>query len=192
MEIKYLSNNDERMYIRGVVDKNIIKNISSAQSLKLPYRDIDADFDKRWNSKKINAELLQSIEQGESFENMSDRLQRVTNMNRVSAIRNARTMTTSFENKGRIDGMKEMQENGTILKKQWLAVLDNNTRDAHRALNGEVADIDKPFNEGEEGEIMYPGDPNAAGWNVYNCRCTLTYEIEGFKKTLPKGIIEVI
>lgn len=192
LEIKYLSNNDERMYIRGVVDKNIIKNISSAQSLKLPYRDIDADFDKRWNSKKINAELLQSIEQGESFENMSDRLQRVTNMNRVSAIRNARTMTTSFENKGRIDGMKEMQENGTILKKQWLAVLDNNTRDAHRALNGEVADIDKPFNEGEEGEIMYPGDPNAAGWNVYNCRCTLTYEIEGFKKTLPKGIIEVI
>lgn len=192
LEIKYLSNNDERMYIRGVVDKNIIKNISSAQSLKLPYRDIDADFDKRWNSKKINAELLQSIEQGESFENMTDRLQRVTNMNRVSAIRNARTMTTSFENKGRIDGMKEMQENGTILKKQWLAVLDNNTRDAHRALNGEVADIDKPFNEGEEGEIMYPGDPNAAGWNVYNCRCTLTYEIEGFKKTLPKGIIEVI
>ena len=70
LEIKYLSNNDERMYIRGVVDKNIIKNISSAQSLKLPYRDIDADFDKRWNSKKINAELLQSIEQGESFENM--------------------------------------------------------------------------------------------------------------------------
>lgn len=192
LEIKYLSNNDERMYVRKVVDENTIERLTTAKLLDLPFKDIDGDADKRWNMKKVNAELLQAIEQGESFDKMEDRLHRVAKMNEVSAIRNARTMTTSFENLGRLDGMREMKENGTILKKQWLAVLDNNTRDAHKALNGEVADVDKPFNEGEEGEIMYPGDPNAAGWNVYNCRCTLTYEIEGFERTLPKGIIEVI
>ena len=44
-------------------------------------------------------------------------------------------------------------------------------------------DNDKPF-ENDFGKIMYPGDPSAAGANIYNCRCTLIADIEGFENNL--------
>lgn len=191
LKINYKLTRGDKQYIRKVVDENTIKRLTTAKLLDLPYKEIDIEKDKLWNSKKINAELLQSIEQGESFDKMADRLHRVTTMNEVSAIRNARTMTTSFENLGRLDGMREMRENGVIVKKQWLATNDDRTRDAHGELDGQTAEIDEPFIN-MLGEIMYPGDPSAEPGNVYNCRCTLTYEIEGFERTLSEGTIKFI
>lgn len=180
LKVSYSVKRGEREYIRKIVDENTIKRLTTAKLLDLPYKEIDIDLDKRWNSKKINAEMLQAIENGESIRDMSGRLQRITNMNKASAMRNARTMTTSFENLGRLDGMKEMQANGTILKKQWLATHDRKTRDAHYQIDGETADIDEPF-VNDIGPIMYPGDPAADAANVYNCRCTLTTVVEGFE-----------
>ena len=183
LKVSYETVRQGKEYIRKVVDKNVIRNIHSAKisgTLNLPYKELDLDLDKRWNAKKINAEMLQALEKGESIKEMSERLQRVTDMNKVSAVRNARTMTTSFENLGRLDGMKKMQENGTIVKKKWLATNDSKTRDAHAQLNGVTANVDESF-KNDLGEIMYPGDPSASAANIYNCRCTLTYEIEGFE-----------
>lgn len=157
-----------------------MRTLTAEKKFEFQFRSLDIDKDRRWNAKKINAEMLQAIEQGEDISKMSERLQRVTDMNEVSAIRNARTMTTSFENKGRLDGMEAMQADGTIVKKQWLATHDSKTRDAHAELNGETAEINEPF-KNEIGEIYYPGDPTAKPSNIYNCRCTLTYVIEGFE-----------
>ena len=50
------------------------------------------------------------------------------------------------------------------------------TRHAHRLLDGQLADVDKPF--GANSEIfMYPGDPEADPANVYNCRCTIAAKV---------------
>lgn len=192
MKIGYKTEEGE---IKKIVDSNLMRTLTVEKKFELQFRGLDIDKDRRWNAKKINAEMLQAIESGEDISTMSERLQRVTDMNKVSAVRNARTMTTSFENKGRLDGMDAMQamkDDGTILKKQWLATNDTKTRDAHAELNGVTAEIDEPFinyPNGDRDEIMYPGDPNAVAANIYNCRCTLTYVIEGFKPTLPKGTI---
>lgn len=188
LKISYLTKYSGDTYIKKIIDENVIKRLTTAKLLGLPFKELDIDKDKRWNAKKINAEMLQAIEKGESINEIGKRLIRITNMNKNSAIRNARTMTTSFENLGRLDGMEKMKENGTKLRKRWLATNDERTRNAHAELNGETAEIDKPFYN-SEGEIMYPGDPNASPANVYNCRCTLTYEIDGFESTLPKGVI---
>lgn len=188
MKISYLTKYSGDTYIKKIIDENVIKRLTTAKLLGLPFKELDIDKDKRWNAKKINAEMLQAIEKGESISEIGKRLIRITDMNKNSAIRNARTMTTSFENIGRLDGMEKMKENGTKLRKRWLATHDERTRNAHAELNGETAEIDKPFYN-SEGEIMYPGDPNASPANVYNCRCTLTYEIDGFEPTLPKGAI---
>ena len=192
LKIGYKITRNNNTYIRKVIDENTIKRLTTAKLLDLPFKNVDIDKDKRWNAKKINAELLNAIESGESIETMSERLVKTVKMNEVSAIRNARTMTTSFENLGRLDGMQAMKDDGTILKKQWLATNDTKTRDAHVELNGITAEIDEPFinyPNGDKDEIMYPGDPNASAANIYNCRCTLTYVIEGFKPTLSKGTI---
>ena len=197
--IEYSSIVGDEVRIHKILDKNTIKRIDTSKALQLPYKDLDKSKDKRWNAKKINAEMLTAIQSGENIESMSERLIKVAKMNEVSAIRAARTMTTSFENLGRLDGMRAMKEDGTIIKKQWLATISTKkhpTREWHKALSGETAEIDEPFinnpNGGEKEDIMYPGDPNASAANVYNCRCTLTFVVEGFKPTLTKGTIKVL
>ena len=109
-----------KKYIKKIVDSNLMRRLTDEKEFEFQFRSLDIDKDRRWNAKKINAEMLQAIESGEDISEMSERLQRVTDMNKVSAVRNARTMTTSFENIGRLDGMRAMKEDGTIRKKQWL------------------------------------------------------------------------
>lgn len=188
MTVSYKIIKSKKEYIRKIIDNNVIDRLTTAKLLGLPFKEIDIEKDKQWNMKKINAELLQAIESGESIGKMSERLMRVTDMNKSAAIRNARTMTTAFENLGRLDGMKKMQDNGTTLQKEWLATLDDKTRDSHAELNGQKADINEPFHS-SLGDIMYPGDPSAEPSNFYNCRCTLTYDIQKFEPTLPEGTI---
>lgn len=89
---------------------------------------------------------------------------------------------TSAECKGRQDGFVKAQNDGIIMQREWIAAIDGRTRHAHRLIDGQLADVDKPF-KSELGDIMYPGDPTAAPDNVYNCRCTLGCKVLGFGET---------
>lgn len=162
--------------------------MTTTQELQLPYKELDLIKDKRWNAKKVNAEMLQAIQNGESVDKMKKRLMKVTDMDKVAAKRNARTMHTSFQNLGRLDGMYAMKREGVDVKKRWLATHiytgKHKTRKWHSDLDEQVVDLDEPFinypNGKEKDEIMYPADPAADPANVYNCRCTLVSEVGGF------------
>ncbi|NCC04646.1 MAG: hypothetical protein EOM37_11535 [Proteobacteria bacterium] len=151
----------------------------------LPKPKIDVDLDKKWNAQKITSEITQGILAGESIPKIADRLQNVTDMNRNSAIRNARTAITGAENAGRIESYHYAESIGITLQKEWLATLDDRTRDEHRDLDGQRVDIDEPFTVGGA-EIMFPGDPNAEGYLVYGCRCTLVSSVKGVKNLDPE------
>lgn len=135
-------------------------------------------FDLAKGKTKITAVVTSSVLQGKSVKGIADDLQHnIPTMNRNSAIRAARTAVTGAENAGRLDSYFAAEEMGIKLKKQWMATLDGRTRHTHRILDGQVQDNDKPF-EVEGREIMFPGDPNADGDLVYNCRCTMVADIE--------------
>lgn len=165
----------------SLVDETTVKNLVKDNPKLLPAKKLDIPKDKRWNQKAINAQVLQGIIQGESIPEMAKRLTPIMDRNKTSAIRNARTMTTSAQNQGRLDSYKAAQDNGVVLHKVWMATNSERTRAWHAALNGVEVEIDEPF-ENDYGEIMFPGDPNADPGNVYNCRCTLTTKIIGFKR----------
>ena len=165
----------------SLVDETTVKNLVKDNPKLLPNKKLDIPKDKRWNQKAINAQVLQSIIQGESIPEMAKRLTPIMDRNKKSAIRNARTMTTSAQNKGRLDSYEAAKDNGVVLHKVWMATNSERTRAWHAALNGVEVDIDKPF-ENDYGKIMFPGDPDADPGNVYNCRCTLTTKIIGFKR----------
>lgn len=57
------------------------------------------------------------------------------------------------------------------LEKEWFAALDERTRPAHAAANGQVVEAKEPFNVGGE-ELMMPGDSSGSPSNVINCRCS--------------------
>lgn len=168
-------------YSFELVDASTVKNLATSDKTLLPYKYVDGKKDVRWNTAKVNSEVLQGIVQGESIPKIAKRLQNVTEMNRASAIRNARTTVTSAENKGRMDSLHRAAEKGVITHKVWLAAIDARTREAHRLLDGQEQDIDDPF-ESIDGDIMFPGDPEARPEMVYNCRCTLTYKVVGFRR----------
>ena len=167
-------------YSFTLIDANTVKRLATKTDSLLPKRKVDVPKDKLWNAKKMRTQVLQGILQGESMDKIADRMQTVTDMNGVSAIRNARTMVTGAENAGRIDMMRKAATDGVIMRKLWIATTDSRTRDWHRDLDDKEADIDEPFHN-DFGDIMFPGDPTAAGANVYNCRCALGYRVVGFK-----------
>ena len=140
---------------------------------------VNVPKDQLWNKKHINSAITQGILQGESIDKISQRLAAtVTDMSHTSAIRNARTMTTSAQNGGRIDSYKRAESMGIKMLQVWMATLDSRTRHEHRQLDGQKRKVGEAFEvEGEK--IFFPGDPSADPALVYNCRCTLVGEVEG-------------
>lgn len=178
-----------RGYSFDLVSEETIRKLSTSKKTLLPYRKHDGKKDVRWNTKRVNSQILQGILQGESADQMKKRLMNVTTMNRESALRNARTAVTSAQNKGRVDAMEKAEEDGVIMGKEWIATQDERTRDWHSDLDRVVVPIDQPFithivsgKHSFTDEIMYPGDPNADPANTYNCRCTIAEVVLGFKK----------
>lgn len=186
-------------YSFELVDTSTVKHLATADRKLLPYKHLDIAADKRWNMRTFQSEVLQGIIQGESVQDISKRIfpeimsktdltgktdeeaKAIIRKNKQAAIRNARTMVTSAENKGRMDSLHAAAEKGVITHKIWLAAIDARTREAHRLLDGQEQEIDDPF-ESILGPIKYPGDVDADPANVYQCRCTLTYKVIGYKK----------
>lgn len=130
---------------------------------------INVQKDELWNKKHINSAVMQGIIQGKTVDDIANNLAAtVTDMSHTSAIRNARTMTTSAQNGGRIDSYKRAQSMGVKLVQVWMATLDSRTRHEHRQLDGQKRKVGEAFEvEGEK--IFFPGDPAADPALVYNC-----------------------
>jgi hypothetical protein len=183
-----------------MANEQTVKELTFAgQKSYFPQRKIEPAKDKRWNMRKINAEMLQGIRQGESIPEIASRFQSVGVANRNSAIRAARTFVTTVENKARQDTAEKASEKGVVLEKCWLTVSDERTREWHMDAGADYGSddksipIDQPFIVGGE-EMMFPGDPSASGKNVWNCRCSRRNVVKGFKSILPpekRGKIKV-
>lgn len=139
----------------------------------------------RWDKRRIQSVITQGILQGESIPNLTKRLEQVTGGDHKAAIRNIRTMMTGVQNAGRIDAQERAKKMGIPVRKQWLATLDSRTRHWHRDLDGKIVETDEPFVHAIPGnfnaEIMFPGDPEAAPVDIYNCRCTILSAIKGYE-----------
>lgn len=143
---------------------------------------INTPEDIRYQKRHLNSAMMQGILQGETIPQISERLaSSPCRMNARNAVTNARTMYTSAQNGGRIDGYKRAEDMGIHLKKQWLATLDGRTRHEHRQLDGQIVGTDESF-EVDGYEIEFPGDPKAAAEMVYNCRCTMRSVLDALDK----------
>lgn len=143
---------------------------------------IAAGKDIAWQEGQIQSVTLQSILQGESIPNMAKRIANTMGeSNHKSTIRYARTATTGAENAGRLDGYKRASDLGIKMRQTWVATLDNRTRHEHRYLDGRTVDVDEPFKV-DGYEIRFPGDPQAPGYLIWNCRCTTIAQIKGFER----------
>lgn len=141
----------------------------------------------RWNRKQVNSIATRSILQGDSIDKIAKTISKeLAERNMASAVRTARTMTTSCENGGRLDSYERAEALGVEMQKGWMATDDNKTRDSHREINGTFVGVDEMFILSDSNEMEYPGDPNGEPEEVYNCRCTLVGKVGKVEKGLPK------
>lgn len=150
-----------------------------------------------WGKKKVTEYVTQGIIQGQSVDQIAQHLRKnflghydrrgrwIPGNDVVPAVRAARTAITAAENAGRQDAREELASKGVIVKKRWIATIDNRTRHYHAEADGQTVPNDEPFIVGGE-RLMFPGDSSmgASGWNLYNCRCSSAAEIVGFTSIL--------
>ena len=158
-------------------DESTVRRLIVEEPDLMPYYPPDKahrrGIDLEWGKKQITKSVTSGILQGKSVGGIADDLQsRMEDMNRTSAIRTARTSATAAQNAGRMDAYTYAKSLGLDVRKQWLAIIDGRTRHYHAYLDGKIAETDEPFKV-DGREIRYPGDPKAAGYLIYNCRCTL-------------------
>lgn len=135
--------------------------------------------DVLWNAKNIQSAMMQGVLSGESMTSLARRLAGVAVMDEHQAIRNARTLTTNVQNKGRMDAGDRIKKLGGQMVDEWSAILDGRTRHSHRHMHGERKDHDseEPFSNG----CRWPGDPAGPPAEVWNCRCRVKLWAKGFE-----------
>lgn len=159
-----------------LVNEATVKRLIMDGEIKLPPKKINVPLDMAWNKKQLNSAVLQGILQGEPMKKIAERILPIVGNNKNAAIRNARTMVTGAENRGRFDSATELETLGAVIEKRWIATGDSRTRDSHLAIDGETQRKEKRFSNG----LMFPGDPSGRPEEVYNCRCSMSTQIVGF------------
>ena len=157
----------------SIYSEDVVKRLIVEHPELLPNyprrRALDVPKEMRWLREKISSQVLHGILGGETIPKIASRMVDVVGMDKNVSIRNARTAVTSAENGGRMDTYDAAEAMGIRLQKEWMATHDTRTRESHGRIDGERVDKDAAFSNG----CRYPGDPDGAPEEVYNCRCTM-------------------
>lgn len=141
------------------------------------------DTTKKDLLKKLKLILAESIENEDSLSVRVDKLRKgaesvFEELSEARAYLIARTETAGSVNLGQVATYKAYG----VQEKQWLATVDNRTRDTHLFMHEVRVPIDMAFDvprlDGGNDTMQFPADASASAENVCNCRCTITPVIE--------------
>lgn len=122
-------------------------------------------------SKQITGEISRGISNAAMYSEMARNIAGYAGISKNKAMRIARTEAHRIQCKATADAQWKAKEKGADVVKQWDASLDGKTRDTHRLLDGQIRELDEPF-EVMGMTAMEPGgfgDPS----EDCNCRCAL-------------------
>jgi SPP1 gp7 family putative phage head morphogenesis protein len=124
--------------------------------------------------KRIADAIADGHKEGLTWDAIADRIVETTSgdIGDARARTIARTEMHSASQAGSIAAAEDLNIPG--LRKQWTAVSDERTRPDHVDADGQIVDMDEPFEVGGE-SLDYPGDPAGSPENTINCRCVTTY-----------------
>lgn len=121
--------------------------------------------------KAIQTEVSRGIASNLSWTDIARNLSAQSGITMNKAIRIARTEGHRITQQATLDVQMKAKENGAEIMRQWDSTLDKRTRPAHRELDGQLREMDQPF-EYMGHTAMYPGGFGVAKLDI-NCRCVL-------------------
>ena len=117
---------------------------------------------------RLRTAIRKGFEEGESVDQVSDRVKRVFNAERSRARTIARTEMNGAASDARMIQVKRTL--GTNYRKTWITARDFSVRDSHK-IDGQTKDSGEPFSN----RLQRPHDPDGRAQDVINCRCILTF-----------------
>lgn len=123
----------------------------------------------------LKSNLIQGVNNGESYSTMAKRMQKVVNNDYQKAVRIARTETHRVKEAGTYESALKGEKAGIKQMKTWNSSNDGRTRKEHRRLDGKTIPMDEYFRVGSA-KALKPGATGRAEQDI-NCRCFLTFEI---------------
>lgn len=132
--------------------------------------------DVTYLKKAVRAEVSRGIANGSTWNEVAGKLSRHmanTPFQRAynNSIRIARTEGHRIQVQSAMDAQKIAKSKGADIVKQWDSTLDGNTRNLHRLLDGQIREVDEPF-EVANLKVEAPGMFGLASEDC-NCRCCL-------------------
>lgn len=119
--------------------------------------------------KAIAQEATRGIASGLTFEDIARNISNVSKAPLANANRIARTEGHRIQQASTMDAQKSAKDKGADVVKQWDSMLDGKVRSTHRKLDGQIREVDEPF-EMDGKKAMAPGHFGDPAEDC-NCRC---------------------
>lgn len=119
--------------------------------------------------KNIRQEITRGIASGLSYADIARNISNVSKAPLSRAKNIARTEGHRIQQASTMDAQEKSKAKGADVVKQWDSTLDRATRPVHRQLDGQIKEIDEPFEAGGM-KAMAPGHFGRASQDC-NCRC---------------------
>jgi hypothetical protein len=151
---------------RNAAVKAVITDSKISESL---YETLGVDTKTLKNA--ISAEITRGLAAGMAHSEIARNIafQAKAPLSRAKTI--VRTESHRIAQASAYDAQKVAVSKGAKVVKQWMSTLDGNTRNSHRRLDGQIREVDEPFEMGGK-KAMYPGDFGDPAEDC-NCRCQL-------------------
>lgn len=146
--------------------KAVITDSQISESL---YETLGVDTKKLKQS--IQSEITRGIASGMPHSEIARNLAAYAKAPLSRAKTIVRTETHRIQQASKYDAQKQAVSRGANVVKQWNSTLDGNTRSTHRRLDGQIRELDEPF-EIRGKKAMYPGDFGDPAEDC-NCRCQI-------------------
>lgn len=165
----YNMQNEEIPLALGIDQKQVLTSISK----KIENLTFADRLDTNMNDfkTKIKAEITRGIANNSKYNEIARQLDLVTKEGVNSSYRITRTEMGRVSQESKYDCMVRAKKNGADIVKQWDSTMDGRTRDAHARLDGQVKELDEPF-EIDGMKAMYPMGFGIAAMDI-NCRCVV-------------------
>lgn len=119
--------------------------------------------------KSISSEITRGLASGMAYDEIARNISNASKAPLSRAKTIVATEAHRIQEASTYDAQKKAKSRGADVVRQWNSTLDGDTRSSHRKLDGQIREIDEPF-EMDGKKAMYPGDFGDPAEDC-NCRC---------------------
>lgn len=121
--------------------------------------------------KEIRREITRGLANNYSYSQIAQLIDIRGDVAKNKAYRIARTEGHRVQQEATYDAQIQAKKEGAEVVKQWVAITDSRTREAHAELDGKIVEVEDEFVHSGH-KALYPGGFGVAGLDI-NCRCRI-------------------